>query len=423
MRKIIYLVGLVICAVIFIHGGYLIEATEKPDEDEIITVEFPSWWWGEPGNNDFLAELVDAFEEEYPNIEINGYDVGFAEYQDSVVTRVSAGKPPHIIHLLDWYISQYQDIGALAPLDKYLNKTDITKRFIKLQTEPPLKVSGKTYGILQGIFNYIPFYNEKLFKEKGIEEFPEDFDEFIKVVEKLTDPPNVYGYAIANKPGDRDHMMQNFSGYVVGYGGKIDKVTSPQTLKAVRMFKKAYESSAIPPDTEHTVFYPMWWNGKVACLIEGSYMYGMASAENPEILPHLATALPPFPTKKSIVAVQILSIAAGLDEDEEAAAWKFVEFWSRPEWQARQVEVTMSLSPEIGGGISQEMLQKYPWMKNFATAAETAEYPYTPVNLPWLAQINKTVIDYLEKILFLDAPIEETMEDCQRELDRITSGG
>ena len=65
-----------------------------------VKLDFPSWWWGELGNKVYLDELKNAYEKMYPNVEINGYDLAFREYQDTVLAQISAGMPPDIIHLL-----------------------------------------------------------------------------------------------------------------------------------------------------------------------------------------------------------------------------------------------------------------------------------------------------------------------------------
>jgi len=82
----------------------------------------------------------------------------------------------------------------------------------------------------------------------------------------------------------------------------------------------------------------------------------------------------------------------------------------------------MVLTAEIGGGVTTQMLEEYPWMYSFAVSADISEFPYNPEILPYLPQINKTVIDHLEKVLFADAPVKETMEACQDEIDAVTGG-
>lgn len=413
MYKSVSIIGVIVFSLLLLAG----EGSYVAASPENTTIDFPSWWWGEPGMVEYLQVLKEGFEKEYPDIKLNGYDVPFAEYQDRLIVEISAGSPPHVIHLLDTSIGQYIDIGALESLDKWMDETDIEQRFTRIQQEPPVVANGKTYGLYQGIFNYISFYNKKLFAEKGIGVFPTTMETFLDAAKKLTDSPKQYGYAIASRPGDRDHMMQNFAGYAVGYGGKIDKVNSPQMIKAATMFKEVFDAEVMPLGTAHPEFYLMFMHGKVASFIEGSYMYAMARDENPEILPDLAAAMPPFPTHKSTTAAQILSIAKGVDHQD--AAWKFLEFWARPEWQAKQVEMTLVLTAEAGGGLTGTMLEKYPWMYFFAIAADICEYPYNVNVIPVLPEVNKTIIDYLEKVLFDDAPIKETMDACQEKIENI----
>jgi len=415
MYKFVSIIVVLVFSLVLLAGGgsYVMASPEK------VTIDFPSWWWGEPGNVEFLNLLKQEFEKEYPNIVLNGYDVPWEGYWDKMIVETSAGRAPHIIHLLDTNMYQYINMGVLEPLDKWMDKTDIKQRFTRIQQEPPVVKDGKTYGLYQGIFNYISLYNKRLFAEKGIDVFPVTMDNFIDAAKKLTDPPNQYGYAIASRPGARDHMLFNLTTYVVGYGGKIDEVNSPQMIEAVTAFKKIFDAGVIPPDTGHEVFYPMFMHGKIACLVEGAYMYAMARDENPEILPDLAAAMPFFPTHKSTTVAQILAMAK--DVDNKDAAWKFLEFWARPEWLSKQVEMTLAFTAEVGGGLSGALLEEFPWMYFYAIAVDTCEYPYNIDVLPYLPEINDEVMDHIEKIVFADAPIKETLDAAQEAIRNITT--
>jgi len=387
-----------------------------------VKLDFPSWWWGELGNKEYLVELKKAYERMYPNVEINGYDLAFREYQDTVLAQISAGMPPDILHLLETSIGQYIRIGALEPLDKWMDKTDIKQRFTPLQSMPPVVTDGKTYGLYQMIAVYIPFYNRRLFKEVGVEVFPTNMDDFITVAQKLTKAPAQYGYAMVSKPGEPWELALDIDKYVVGMGARYNEggapaVNSPEFIAAMKMYKKVFDSGITPKGMNQPQFRQMWWEGKVATIIDGSWMYGFAQAHDSKELPYLTCAMTPFPTHKSNIATQIFAIAKDSKHKEEA--WKFLELFATPEWQSKQVEMTRNIAPQKGGGVTTKVLNKFPWMYYHAITADISEFPYGYEIMPYLMEFRKILTDYVERILFLDAPIEETMNSCQKELEKM----
>ena len=90
-----------------------------------VTIRVPSWWFGEPANKDWLADVIEVFETKYPNIKVEGYNLPFGEYADTLLVEIAAGKPPDVVHLLNMNIGDFQRIDALLPLDNYLANSDI----------------------------------------------------------------------------------------------------------------------------------------------------------------------------------------------------------------------------------------------------------------------------------------------------------
>lgn len=287
---------------------------------------------------------------------------------------------------------------------------------------PPVVSNGKTYGLYQMIAVYIPFYNQRLFKEVGANTFPTNINDFVTIAEKLTKAPTQYGYAMVSKPGEPAELRLDIDKYVAGMGARYNKgdapsINSSEFVAAIEMYKRVFDSGITPKGMNQPQFRQMWWEGKVATIIDGSWMYGFAQAHNSKEIPYLTCAMTPFPTHQSCLVTQVFAMTKDSKHKEEA--WKFFELFATPEWQAKQVEMTRNIAPQKGGGVTAEILNEFPWMYYHAVTADISEFAYGYEIMPYLMEYQKILTDYVEKILFLNAPVEETMNACQKELEKM----
>lgn len=413
--------SLVKVIVVFVIAGVLVSTLSLcAVAQEKVEVTFPSWWFGEPGNKEYFEVLIDAFEKRYPNIDIKGYYEPYPTYWDKIVVAVSAGTPPDIIHSVPWSQASLVRMGAVESLNRWIEKTDILDRWPPLQKEPPVMANEKVYGLIQMVANYIPIYNKRLYAEAGIKGFPDTPEEFFSAVKKLTKPPERYGYACMVKPGNYSEMYMDLAIWVIGCGGHFSKeggiptANSPEVIEAIRWYKRIYDAGITPKGMDKSTYRQMWWVGKVATLIDGSWMWGFAEAENPAILKDLTTALTPFPGHRNEGSYQSMSISKASKHKEEA--WKFFEFFASQEWQIKQVEMTKCVTPARGSA-TPEFLVRNPWFKNFAMSMDTTISVLPPGLGPYCMEVMKIIADNVEDVLFTDKPVEEAMNSCQQELE------
>lgn len=394
-------------------------------EQKKTVVTFPSWWFGEPGNKEYFEALIEAFEKRYPSIDVNGYYEPYPGYWDKVLIAVSAGTPPDIIHAGPLAMGGLVRLDVAEPLDKWIDKTDIKQRFCPLQQQSPFEVEGKTYGLLQMIASYIPCYNKRLYREAGIGKFPDTPEEFLTAMKKLTNAPNQYGFAQMVKPGNYTELYQEVTKWVVGFGSHWSKdgiptANDPRTIKGVEWFKEIYDSGVIPKGVDMSTFRQMWWMGKVATIIDGTFMWGFAASENPDILKDLDAALTPFPGHYTVGAYQAFVIAKDSKHKEEA--WKFLELFASNEWQVKQVEDTLCVSPDKNS-VTEEFLAKNPWFKNFAISGEKYTVLRIPPGLDAVAsEVSKIIADHVESVLFRNEPAKQAMDKCQEDLENFLAG-
>ena len=166
------------------------------------TLRLPSWWFGEPGNEVWMNQVIEDFMAENPDIKVDGYNLSYGAYADQMLLEISSGAPPDVIHLTNLNIGDYLRNDLLLPLNEFMAQTDINgETFTPAQFASPIVSDGNTYGVIHMVANYIPFYNAELLAEAGYDEFPDNPADFMAMALALTDPPEKFGYAAMVKPG------------------------------------------------------------------------------------------------------------------------------------------------------------------------------------------------------------------------------
>lgn len=136
--------------------------------------------WAEPEELPAYREVIRAFGEVEPGIEVRLIHTG---NRDDLVTRLSTsfagGTPPDLFLLNYRFIGQYQARGVLEPVQRYLEGSDAFER----QDFFPQALDAFTFdGVLtclpQNVSSLVVYFNKDLFQEIGLEGPPEGWTFF-----------------------------------------------------------------------------------------------------------------------------------------------------------------------------------------------------------------------------------------------------
>lgn len=381
---------------------------------------FPSWQWAEPGNKEFLFGLKEAFEKEYPTIKIEPITVPYRAYWDKIFTEISAGTPPDIVTLFDTQICQYLELGFLQPLDKWLDEANIDRtKFAR--SHCIARRDGKLHGVAFQVNPRAFVYNKRLFAEAGVM-VPTNAEDFLEAVKKLTVPEKYqYGFGTQMKPGAVESLYNEMIVLIKGYGGNFSRDGIPtandaKTVEGVKMIKTLYDLNLIPKGMELSEVRKMFFEEKVASLVTGGFFMGMVDSAVPDLLPYVDVAMPPFRDKSGTALTVFFTMPRDVKDKE--AVGKFIQFYLRPEWQRKVVEI-IHTSPAMAGAVTEEFLAKYPWFKVFDELSKTASSLAPPGLEAHGAEVKKIVVSHIEDILFTGKSVEAGMNECQKELEEL----
>ncbi|GLI26230.1 sugar ABC transporter substrate-binding protein [Agromyces rhizosphaerae] len=144
------------------------ESSGELDPDEEVTLDLA--FWGNDVRADLYNQVIDAFEEEYPNITVNSTFLGYPEFWEKRQTEAAGGNLPDVMQFDYSYLRQYSENGLLLDLDQFLGgiiATDpLPDNILSIGV-----VGGTTYGIPTSTNAWGMYTNPTLLDEVGVDEF------------------------------------------------------------------------------------------------------------------------------------------------------------------------------------------------------------------------------------------------------------
>ncbi len=174
-------------------GGTTPEPAASFDPDEKVTLDFT--WWGNDDRAERYQKLIDAFNEEYPNITINGQFTDFPSYWEKRQTEAAGGGLPDVWQFSDSYLRQYGEPGYVLDLNTVADYIDFSAFEDSLLGTGQL--NGTQYSLPTGYSAWANFVNDDLIAANGLTapEGGTTFDEFYGWLADVTEQTGgaVYG--------------------------------------------------------------------------------------------------------------------------------------------------------------------------------------------------------------------------------------
>lgn len=205
-------------------------------------------------------------------------------------------------------------------------------------------VGGSVYGIPNEIDVYALNYNKRLFAEAGIAEAPKTWDEFLAAAEKLTDKSKgQQGFGLINSWAAG--VLHPFASLLVSNGGDLvvdgkpvlDSVAAKETFELYeKLITSGYSDPAMATADANTTgpFLDNFVSGKTGMIIMANWWESALKAGMGDAFADIATApIPVGPsgdTARSISYSWMTVVNAQATEEEQAAAWSFLEWLNGP---------------------------------------------------------------------------------------------
>jgi raffinose/stachyose/melibiose transport system substrate-binding protein len=341
-----------------------------------------------------FRQLIEQYNQENSGkvkVELS-YFADWIPMQQKIRTMVSAGEPPDVFYFnFNPNDLSLPKSGELMDFSRYMD-AKWKERFYPSDLEM-LTFNGQLIAIPVEQGSVLFYYNKKLFKKAGIDSFPQTWDEFFNICERLKragiTPVSLF------TADDAWHATNFFTSFAAGIGGvdvfSTDKsLDSPAIIEAAKRLQRLF--SYTTPDAiggKWAVSVQNFLTERTAMLFDGPWVIGMIEGQMSE--PDQVEVVPAPTFKKGepylLVTDALTPWAASkrLNDQQKEAVVNFLK-WFTSEEIAKKMAIEGKFSYAVKMSLTEEEKRlagpKLAANIEFTTKAEKKVWQITRVLKP-----------------------------------------
>ncbi len=314
-----------------------------------VTLRF--WAMGREG--EVVRELLPEFERENPGLRVEVQQIPWTAAHEKLLTAHVGEATPDVAQLGNTWLSEFVALDAIAPLDARIAASatiDPADHFPGIWDTNVIE--GRLYGVPWYVDTRVLFYRRDLLAAAGHPDPPADWEEWRAAMRDVVaggGGARRYGILLPLNEWPPTVILGLQAGSPLldverGYGA----FAQPEFRRAFDFYLSLFRDGLAPPVSNNEIanLYQEFARGTFAMYITGPWNLGEFQRRLPaELQDAWATAPLPGPEP----GVPGVSLAGGSslvifkDSPHADAAWKLIEFLSRPQQQARFYELTGDL--------------------------------------------------------------------------------
>lgn len=379
-----------------------------------------SWEMFEPGEKAAWTQITDDFMAAHKNIEVTWTGWPFSTYDQNVIAQAQAGSvdadvvqcPPELASTLINVYNLCQPIGQIA-------------QAAGLTPDPShdqYKKNGKLYALGIIVVAFALEYNKQILDAAGISAPPSTLADWLSVTQKISQPPTQFGNFMLNTTAAGADWWNQLQNWPLAYDGawargKNLTINSKQNVQSMQFWLNLLKASGVAGSSEDALT-KLWQDGQVGMFF--NVMLGSATlqASAPKLFPHLATAPPPWPSRKAISRlhpVVVLKSSKNQDAAMELVKW-MVEpknLWSVIQKNGYPVAPYTNFGDKIGEYDSYEA--SLPWATGFHQTKFVGEYDLLGDYVATYAQIGNIICSHIENAVSGSQTVQQALDAAQQE--------
>lgn len=392
---------------------------EGGSSDDVVELEMYSW---RAEDRQAYEKLIEAFEDEHPNIKINFSPFDSTEYNTILTNAIISGEGPDIAQLRPYSGTKtLADNGDLLNLDDIDGIDSINSDYL----DAARGSDGSVYGVPLTLNAGVIFYNKGLFDEYGLEA-PETWDEFMEVSAEL----DANGIIPVAQGGRAAYLLSMLHGVISPslYGGNelVEELVNGETdllddrmlatLDRLQELEQYLPQDFIALDDNDA--QALFYAEEAAMYINGDYRLGTFENNAPDMELGVIPALKIDGTDEAPVMTWVDGSYGVLDSsDNQDEAMKFMEFMTTQEFGQIFTNEFNRVSAVEGVNPEHEIVQQV------SDAKDVSSTPYLfLVHFGEGSPTTKTVFeDALQGMFLGEITKEQVLEDAQRNYERATA--
>lgn len=384
------------------------------------------WMAADYANQAPIIDLVNAFQQAYPNIkiELTGYD--WQQMSDKVRLAISQGAPPDVAHQHAFAMGAQ---GMAEPLDDLWQQWNAADQFMPGALED-VTWKSQRYGVPLDINTLFMIYNKAAFQDAGLTPpiAGYTFAQLRSDLEKLTAADKGrYGIALSASGWGMYGLSRSNGGELLHEDGDTVSVSldDPHVVETLRFFSDLGQRQlgTLPPPQPRQSDHPvvLFSERKVALFFAGPFDLARLKKEAPpELYAEVGTA--PLPVQKpgatslSVLGGGSLFVPKGAEHRE--AAFEFMK-WAVTDRYALRMAQEMGRYPVRVSVYSDPYFNSEPLLQPFLEELKSARphklEAYASANAIW----NKAIHD----VFVPGADVDVIMNFAQQEARQAIQDG
>jgi multiple sugar transport system substrate-binding protein len=367
--------------------------------------------WAPGVEGEKLPVLARDFEKANPGVKVKVTPIAIDAAHNKILTSIAGNKTPDVAWVGSTWMGEFSKTGAL---DKVPSSIDMDQFFDGARDA--VTVDGTPYGVPWHVETRLLYYRTDVAEKAGITSPPKTWDELKDMARAMQDKGGAkYGINLSS------NNWQEWAPFVWQNGGDIaegDKytLTSPEAVEATAFFKSFFDEKLTPPNTPQGFdIVPAFVRGTHPMFFSGPWHMGLIKEAGGKGFDKKWTIakMPAEKTATSFVGGGELAVFKNSDNRE--AAWKFVEYLSKPEVQAKFYQVAADL-PSNQSAWDLPQLADDPKLKLFGEQLEDAKT--APVFPTW-EQFATSLNNELDDAFTSGESPEAANEKFQKSADEI----
>lgn len=405
-------------------------SSEKSSKSSKTTLTMLDFFVPGEGNTSAFKAVLKDFETANPDIIIEEETISNSDVKTKVQTLAVADELPDIFCLKGQMTKSFVENGKVLDLTDYLNENPEWNDSFKDGVFSNFTIKDQIYGIPFQVTNTCIYYNDKIMKDAGINEFPTTWAGLIEACEILRSK-GITPIALGNKGkwNAESVVMSTLGNRVTGddwyesirYNTGA-KFTDPEFVDALQALSDLAMVGAFNTDVnsiDNSQQLQIFMNGNSAMTIDGTWAIPGLDANCPQdVLDNIKiAALPSVDGGKGNAeaitggAGWAFAISSKIDADKKDAALKFIKSIVNEKFATLQ---------SAAGGLTANLPGEFTLESSQIVAVRFNEFqqdrPYIPVYDHQLASgVMQVMQSGLQNILIGEVTAEKLAKDIQTE--------
>ena len=380
-------------------------------------------FWGMGREGEVVAQLVEGFEREHPDIHVIVQQVPWSAAHEKLITAYVGRSTPDVTQLGNTWVPEFAALKAIEPLEPWLEHAAFDSAAFFHGIWDTNVIDGRPYGVPWYVDTRILFYRRDLLARAGYDTMPatwREWHEALRAVKKVVGKGNYAIFLPLNEWNPPVIFGLQAGSPLLSEGGTRAAFRDSAFRAGFDFYLGMFREGLAPPVTGNEIanVYQEFSRGYITMWITGPWNLGEFKRRlPPEQQDAWATA--PLPGPQG--AASGVSLAGGSSlvmfrgSKHKREAWALIEYLARPEVQLEFWRLTGDLPGRVESW-RDPALGSDPATRAFGVQLErVVAMPKVPEN----EQIAIRLQDWVERVVRGAVPPERGLASLSDEVDRM----